>query len=759
MRPHISAPLTTKFPKTPIGVFFKQGLLLALFISAAAAQTRLNNSQITSLKGDLQGPFSAITLRDVNSAADHGNGATNGIASAIADCGVTISCSIIVPPSYGLSEAVPGYQLNYATPGPAATTPGNISIYDRRYSDARMSVNNPGYRQGLVNALSGWLYDYYAHAPQNAQYASFFLRQWSLDGGTNQQTAALSYADKTTWSALTGANISHTPGQHTTFGITSQNTSVGDQLALKNVVGCSGGFTTEGDLGCRANDNLVASGAAEYSGTLTGTPSAGAASLAVSPVQGSFTQGSGRYLARMNAGTISTGTISTVSSPNNAPTTVTVSGATWPVSSVIAQLGTNVSSPGYATVTPTNFTGGSMAAIQTSSLVCIADQGTFEMVYPTSVTSSGFTATFTKVHSSASTISIGGLCGYVLDLTADDVTNATFPTKTQTVTGTLHFAWPVIASPTASTASIWVSGAGLWQQISSRWNATTANGYVLYPFAEVASSQRNGTLSDNLSLGANNVGWTSGDTVSEFLNPAKLTFAGNYIAESYYPNSSGSSGVTLNYNLPLQGTEAMLTLTNNTPVSMYASNGGTYPSPTGLHIIGRTAQSFVSDFPSGTAAIAFGCSAPCNKLSLPLAAANTAYFDFLQYDAGKMRWNITTNVNAANYSFGANQLAPPFSNAWLANDSNSNGYVEALELKSGSSANTDSSGELVFNNSASVTQTLQASYTTHPECSVRPQFDAGATNRHWISYSANSFTVTFAAAVTGSVSYSCSGRN
>ena len=50
---------------------------------------------------------------------------------------------------------------------------------------------------------------------------------------------------------------------------------------------------------------------------------------------------------------------------------------------------------------------------------------------------------------------------------------------------------------------------------------------------------------------------------------------------------------------------------------------------------------------------------------------------------------------------------------------------------------------------APATQSLQGTYASHPECLARPQFDAGATNRYWIAYGSSSFTVSFAAPVTG----------
>ena len=733
-------------------------LEMLLFCNSLLSQTKLDTSQVAPLKGAVQGNFASTILRDVNSAVDHGNGTTNAINAAISDCGVSLSCSILVPPSYGTSEKIPGYQLDYSTPGPAATIPGNVILFDGRYSDARTAVNYRGFDAGLLNPISGWVYDYYTKAAQNINYDSLFLRQWSLDGGNNQQSAALNYADKTTWASVILSSVSHALGQHVSLVLAGQNTSLGNATPVNNQVTCFGGFNSEGDLGCRALDNTVIQGNVEYSGTLSGSPSAAATSLSVAPTQGIYTQGAGRFLARMNAGTITAGTISQLTK-NPGAASVVGSGTSWPVSSAIAQLGTNVIQPGIATVTPANFSTGSMAGITTSSLVCVADQESFEMLRPSAVTANTFTATFAKIHLSSAVIGAGGLCGYLLDLTADDVTNATFPTKSQTITGTLHFAWPVLGSASATAANLWVAGDGGYQSMVSRWNASSANGYVLYPFAEVTSTQQAGTLSNTLAVGPNNVAWSGGDTVSEFLYPATHVLMGNSVVESYYPNITGTNGFSLKYNSPLQGSDAMLSLSNNAPTSIYSSNGGVLSSPIGLHISGPTNQSFTSDMPSYQATIGVGCVSPCTASKVLLAAANSSYYDFFSYEPGNKRWNISTNVNSTHYYLAGNQFLAPFPNLSFANDGNGRGYIAARQLRSSVATNSDSSGELVFNSVSASVQTLLGNYASHPECVVRPQFDSGSTNRHWVTYSGSSFTVNFAAPVTGTISYTCAARN
>ncbi len=735
--------------------------VIACFAVNASAQTRLSSPQLPTLNSAITGPFALIKLRDINSSRDHGNTVTTGIANAIADCGQTISCSILVPPSYGNTELTPGYSYDPSNANAAATTSGNITIFDRRFGDARMAVNPAGVNVGLITTPNGWVYNYYSKAKPNADLTTFYILQNSLDGGKNQQNSALSYADKTQWTPMLLKDNSYTPGQHLTAGVTTLSAGTGNVIGVSDHVYCYGGLNAQGDTGCLAQNNSMLQGSVEYAGTLSGTPAAAATTLTVVPTQGALTQGARRFLARTNAGTLSAGSISNIATGSYAMTTLTGKGTSWPVSKVIAQLGTSVSAPGAATVTPASFTTGSLSLITTSTLVCIADPNSFEMVYPSAVSATGFTATFNKIHTSASTISSGGVCGYVLDLTADDVTSSTFTTHAQTITGTLHFAWPLVASTSATSAGLWVAGGGAYQQLMSRWNATSANGYVMYPFAEVVSVQKSGGLSNTLSLSPNNVSWTAGDVVAEFLYPAFDVHAGNNVVEAYYPNlAPNAHNFSFNYNSPLQGSDTMLTLANNAPLSFYQVNGGPFASPFGIHVQGQTKYGLFFDRPSDQWTLGVGCSGSCTATQNVFAAANSLYYDFLQYDESNARWSIGAGSNAVHYTLGASRLYTPFSNLYASADSAGVGYLSVQSLRSGVATNTDLSGELSLSAVTSATYTFLGSYGVHPECLVKPQVDMGSNNRHWVTYSGTtSFTINFASAITGSVSYSCAARN
>ena len=85
--------------------------------------------------------------------------------------------------------------------------------------------------------------------------------------------------------------------------------------------------------------------------------------------------------------------------------------------------------------------------------------------------------------------------------------------------------------------------------------------------------------------------------------------------------------------------------------------------------------------------------------------------------------------------------------------------IPEARLQTGTSDNTDLVGELVFSSASSATFNFVHNYSVHPECTATPQFDPGARNSAFSTYSgASSFTVNFAGPVTGAVSYTCLGR-
>lgn len=97
---------------------------------------------------------------------------------------------------------------------------------------------------------------------------------------------------------------------------------------------------------------------------------------------------------------------------------------------------------------------------------------------------------------------------------------------------------------------------------------------------------------------------------------------------------------------------------------------------------------------------------------------------------------------------------------WYGLENPANNLQIPERVITGSQSNTDLTGELQFSGAQIASYQFSGLFAIHPECIVTPQFDVGAGNRWWITYSGSSaFAVTFATPVSGSVSYVCVGRN
>jgi len=73
-------------------------------------------------------------------------------------------------------------------------------------------------------------------------------------------------------------------------------------------------------------------------------------------------------------------------------------------------------------------------------------------------------------------------------------------------------------------------------------------------------------------------------------------------------------------------------------------------------------------------------------------------------------------------------------------------------------ANNDLAGELTLSSATTATYTWAGNYATHPECTMELQFNSSVAR--WFTYTGTtSFTINFASAVSGTVSYLCVGRS
>jgi hypothetical protein len=122
----------------------------------------------------------------------------------------------------------------------------------------------------------------------------------------------------------------------------------------------------------------------------------------------------------------------------------------------------------------------------------------------------------------------------------------------------------------------------------------------------------------------------------------------------------------------------------------------------------------------------------CNWQALPAAGANP---------------NITVNHNCVGTT---GQVVDQFAGVVV---------TGTPMIESQVSTNTDISGELAFSSDTSKTYTFQNTYLVHPECWKDAQFDPGSGVRLWITYTSTTMTINASSAVTGNISYGCTGRS
>lgn len=605
-----------------------------------------------------------------NNALIHGNAVTNSIDRTIIFCGSN-PCSIIIPPTYATTEHVPGQYFTeyggtnggagspYGNPLTGATTAATIGITDQRFRDWQVYTNAAG--AGADSAISKlWNFNWTTRDVSQRGTIQNHLGGVALvgsayDGGYSYCNPSV-YCDKTTHSPLQFRMNSWTDGQH--FGYLSSSYGYGNGDLIGGVARQTsfGGIASGADEGVEWFDLENFQGYVDYLGTLTGSPTTGATNVTVSPSQGSGTQGSGRFLLNTTSGKVTTaGTISAITSPGSALTTFTGSGTSWVASTVVGSLGTNVNAPGSATVTP-SFTTGTIAGITTSTLVCVADSLAIEAVIPSTVGASTFTATYVYPHLSTASIGVGGEACKGVELTADEVTNSTFATKIQAITGTLKIVWPVAYAASSTSLKVWVTSKGNWDSIPTRWDASTANGYALYPMAFVASVQQGGGVSNTLTLQANNVAWSASDNVEEVMYPAFQSSNGQWIHEKYFPSMGGAaSGGSIVYNGLWNGNDCLWCLTNNTPASFYQPSGGKYTAPYAFSFRGPQSYGLYLDTASDQAAVAIGCNvlgcAQNTAENVIRIAYGASSFDLFKYNPSTQTWFLSaggiTNFSAS----------------------------------------------------------------------------------------------------------------
>ena len=245
-------------------------------------------------------------------------------------------------------------------------------------------------------------------------------------------------------------------------------------------------------------------------------------------------------------------------------------------------------------VSPTLTTGTVSGGFSTSTLVCVADSNDEpEQIFPSAVGSSTVTLTFHQPHTAPYQIMSGGMCGWIAEAAADAVTAASFPEMPQNyisginIIGTIHTkAWMVIGSPSTTSITVAIAAKGAWRQVNtnSGWSSTnnTLNLWLGAKVLGVSSTpgQNAGINGGQIALADNNISWTSGSILTEFIGAAAEDgWGSNYIVNIIGNFTGAGGGLGYEWDGIANGGDTFLSFVNHTNTQRYGMNGGTYSPP------------------------------------------------------------------------------------------------------------------------------------------------------------------------------------
>ncbi|WP_157178209.1 hypothetical protein [Terriglobus roseus] len=574
-------------------------------------------------------------------------GGNDGIANAFASSDCAAGCSVVADQTYPGSDV-----FSFRADKTRLTDErGGVQV------DTSLNPLNGGPVQGVTSYMTTPAYLLYgAHAVANT------TTEVALAGGNNlfpeDLGAAFPYF-KTTYAAQSFLGLNYTPGQHVLTGFQQKCYGVGDCLIGGQFITSSGGTRDNADEGAHPFDISVAEDTAVFQGTCATGCSTGSTQIVVTATSGAGTQGEGRFVInKALSKTIATGAI-TGGSVGTLHATAQFSGTSFPVSTLFrtASLAVPQSTrmaPGTVTLAiatsgvPGGYSTNTASAPAASGIACLANtQGAsdyFETAPYTVVDGSHIQFTLTKPHSMATTIAIGGLCGYGIEQTVDTVNGIrqVFPVIASTSPTSLFYsslmstnlgqslqtsAYTNLSSAITSMQragnvvtvnlatnlpgdvnglQVTVSGAAD-ASFNGRFTATTnaanqftfsqtgANAsttggtaavltgdFVLYPMVEVVGVVNASTtqVDGTLKLAPNNVAWAAGDPVEEPHFYAQRISGDTTYLTQYMPRGSKALGAGIVFN----GTTGLgvtgWTVQNNAPASQYYGNGGTHVAPT-----------------------------------------------------------------------------------------------------------------------------------------------------------------------------------
>jgi hypothetical protein len=735
-------PLASCAPTLNTSGFGVGQIPLAVVVTGASAITTVNDVRSwfsPPLSMDSTGRAIFKGLNGAYFADQLGDKSTTGIVSAIAACGTSTPCQVVVPGSYPTTEKVPGsFAAGFAGTFYPGTTSSNVQVLDFRQGDRETAINPQG--GGANNqAWHEWVGNYYTPPPPGTfqTHTVFSPVMNALDGGVLSSNSSTGYYAKSNFSAIDMANKNYTPSWSENR-FTNYKYSVGDSVPIFALDYFYAGQSTGGEEGAEGVDIWVTQGSSAYQGTIASGGSTGATSLTLSPTAGSETQGAGRYLIDTTSGkTISSGTITGISNnTGGTPVTFTGTGTSWPVSTVNTTSTQAVSAPGVQTVSLASTSG-----ITTSTVLVFADASAYETVIPTAVGSGTITASFYASHASGSVVCAGGLSGYFLELTADTVSSS--------VTGgtTLRQAFPVLCSDSATSLRAYVDAQGTYRPFfsysSTQWNTGTGtNGYVLYPGAQVLSVYANGAVGNTFTLMPNAVAWANGDTVELPQHPANESRLGSWNMTSYWP-AFGVSGPQLGFwGVPGISTVGFQ-VGNWAPSSLYTGGGGNLSAPhSALNVIGpwQVGLDMHGYGPDVIGMALEGQTWGTSGYVYPVVVYpnSSTDGDFLRFYVPQKYWTLSVNTQNNQYVFADNVAGGGFTVP---------GHVGSLT--------SDTQGSVTISSGTSATVNFSVAFQHAPICTLTPTSDPTSVGTYWVTSTTSSFTANVHTAGSITFDYIC----
>jgi hypothetical protein len=491
---------------------------------------------------------------------EFGSYAVDSLATALSqpDCGV--GCRVVVDANDTFTSTVPGIPPQQEQHVEDQRAGGDVEVSrDPLLPDNTMSgkrVDNYSTRSVVTYAGT--------KPGSTVSSAALVVNEQALSGGSNQDPTNIETPPyyKATYGALVANGNYYTAGQHVQMANLVNCYAVGDCLAGSQIIQSSGGPHDPSDEGTHPYDLQTTEDTRVFTGTCSSGCTTGSTSVVVTG--GNGTQGEGRFLIDKNpADVITAGTLIGGADSANAFATAQFSGTNFPVS-VFLQTATAITSqPANAapgTVTVAILTSGVVSGVATntaalpgnSGIACVADHDTLGQRYPnfetapyTVVDGTHIQLTLNKPHATNAFISVGGLCGYGLEQTADTA-------------GAIREVFPVVGSINATSLYYADSGAPL----IGRTDLATTSAFVNMSLPIAAITRQSNTVTV-----------TTAQAISRDLEGVTLTVSG--VADPSY-NGSYTVHTTSLYTLTYSDAGADSTSTGGT-VSILTGGYALYP--------------------------------------------------------------------------------------------------------------------------------------------------------------------------------------